>query len=47
MKKISLSKETVRTLNDRKLNTVRGGGTNSCDCSGSPECIHTKYNHDY
>jgi natural product precursor len=34
-KKLMLSKETVREIKQRELETVVGGRTNTCDC---PSC---------
>jgi natural product precursor len=44
-KKLTLSKETLRTLDDRELSLVAGGAANSgkfnpakCPSSGHPNC---------
>lgn len=38
MKKITLNKETLRSLDDHQMDMVHGGATATCGCSTSPGC---------
>ncbi len=37
VKKLSLSKETLKQLDQVKMSEVQGGATFSCQCSGEPD----------